>query len=353
MPVLSTAQGHEARDGRMIAPLGAVMRTGAARGHVGHFHEAGFYGSDDEFRALIVPFAEEGIAAGEPVIIGYDDRKSGLLRSWLSDPSAVEFVGDESLYAKPARAIAAYRRLFEFHVAMGAGQIRIAGDVPHPGNGGRFEGWDRYESAVNVVWEGFPVWGRCLYDTSTAPAEVLDVVERTHPRIVSPSGQGRVSDRYQNTEVFESLPYAPDLLEDSAPVVELVNRPAADARHALAEVGRDRCPAAALHDLLIGVSEAVTNAQRHGRPPATVRIWAAPDRIVVTVHDTGRGPADRLAGLVPVEGSILDRRLGLGLWVMHQLDIDIALKHSDDGFTVRLRHVAGSPASTNVAKPPG
>ena len=55
------------------------MRTGAARGQVGHFHEAGFYGSDAEFAALIVPFAEEGIAAGEPVIIGYDDRKSRLV----------------------------------------------------------------------------------------------------------------------------------------------------------------------------------------------------------------------------------------------------------------------------------
>jgi hypothetical protein len=59
-----------------------------------------------------VPFAEEGIAAGEPVIIGYDDRKSGLLRSWLTDLSAVTFIGDKSLYATPARAIATYRRLF-------------------------------------------------------------------------------------------------------------------------------------------------------------------------------------------------------------------------------------------------
>jgi hypothetical protein len=77
------------------------MRTGAARGQAGHFHEAGFYSSDAEFRALIVPFAEEGIAAGEPVIIGYDDRKSGLLRSWLTDLSAVTFIGDNSLYATP------------------------------------------------------------------------------------------------------------------------------------------------------------------------------------------------------------------------------------------------------------
>ena len=79
-----------------------------------------------------MPFAEEGIAAGEPVIIGYDDRKSHLLRSWLTDPSAVEFIADNSLYATPARAIGTYQRLFEFHLAMGAAQIRIAGDVLPP-----------------------------------------------------------------------------------------------------------------------------------------------------------------------------------------------------------------------------
>jgi anti-sigma regulatory factor (Ser/Thr protein kinase) len=325
------------------------LRTGAARGQVGHFHEVGFYGSDAEFRALIVPFVEEGIAAGEPVIIGYDDRKSGLLRSWLTDPSAVEFTGDKDLYATPARAIATYRRLFKFHVAMGAGQIRIAGDVPHPGNGGRFEGWDRYESAVNTVWQDFPVWGRCLYDISTAPQAVLDVVERTHPHIVSPKGQRRASDRYQDAQVFEGLQYAPDPLEDSPPLAVLVNRPAADARHALARIARGRIPGTALDDLLIGVTEAVTNAQCHGRPPATVRIWASPDSIVVTVHDTGPGPVDRLAGLVPAPSSTSDRQLGLGLWVVHQLGIDVTLRHTSDGFTVRLRHLPGSSGSAMTA----
>ena len=333
------------------------MRTGAAVGQTGHFHEAGFYRSDEEFRALIVPFAEEGIAAGEPVILGYDDRQSSLLRSWLTDPSAVTFVGDQSLYAKPARAIATYRRLFEFHVAMGAGQIRIAGDVPHLGNGGWFEGWDRYEAAVNIVWQDFPVWGRCLYDTTTAPAAMLDVVERTHPHIVSPSGQRQESGRYQDAPYFEGLPYAPDPLESSTPVAELVNRPAVDARHILARVTRDRIPATIIQDLLIGVTEAVTNAQLHGRPPVTVRIWAAPDRLVVTIHDTGHGPADRLAGLVPVPRSTPDRHLGMGLWVTHQLDIDVSLRHAGDGFTVRLRHLPGSSRQAATAErahePPG
>lgn len=317
------------------------MRTGAAWGQRGHFHEAGFYRSDAEFAALIVPFAEEGIAAGEPVILGYDDRKSALLRSWLSDPSAVDFAGDEGLYATPARAIETYRRLFEFHVAMGAGQIRIAGDVPHPGNGGQFEGWDRYEAAVNTVWQDFPVWGRCLYDATTAPPAVLDVVERTHPRLVWPSGQRRDSGRYQDALAFECLPYVPDPLERSTPVAELVSQPAADARHVLDRIAPGRVPATIATDLLIGTTEAVTNAHRHGRPPVTVRIWAAPGQVVVTVHDTGPGPADRLAGLVPVSSSTPGQHLGMGLWVSHQLDIDVTLRHADDGFTVRLRGGAG------------
>src|SRR5690349_24253379 len=84
---------------RPRADGGFVMRTGAARGQAGHFHEAGFYGSDVEFRDLIVPFAEEGIAAGEPVIIGCDNRKNALVRSRLTDPSAVTFLADTSLYA--------------------------------------------------------------------------------------------------------------------------------------------------------------------------------------------------------------------------------------------------------------
>lgn len=311
------------------------MRTGAARGQEGHFHEAGFYRSDGEFRDLIVPFAEEGIAAGEPVIIGYDDRKNALVRSWLTDPSAVTFLADTSLYATPSRAIAAYRRLFEFHAASGAGQIRITGELPHPGNGGTFEGWDRYEAAVNTVWDDFPVWGLCLYDTVTAPASVLAVAARTHPSIVSPSGTHRANDRFQDAGEFEALPLAPDPLEQTRPMIEQVDRSAAEARQALAQIGRGRVADAILEDLEIGVTVAVSNALVHGRGPVTVRFWATPDRVVITVHDLGRGPADPLAGLVPTPAN--SAQPGLGLWLIHQLDIDVALNHADDGFTVRLR----------------
>jgi anti-sigma regulatory factor (Ser/Thr protein kinase) len=176
---------------------------------------------------------------------------------------------------------------------------------------------------------------------TTTPPAVVDIVERTHPRIVSPSGQRRENGRYQDALVFEGLPYAPDPLEGSTPVAGLVKRPAAEARYALAQIARGRVPGTIVQDLLIGVTEAITNAQRHGRPPVTARIRAAPDRVVFAVHDTGHGPAERLAGLVPVPSSIPDRHLGVGLWVTHQLDIDVTLRRAGDGFTVRLRHLPG------------
>jgi hypothetical protein len=60
-----------------------------------------------------------------------------------------------------------------------------------------------------------------------------------------------------------------------------------------------------------GTPEAVTNALLN--PAATVRIWAAPNRIVVHVHDNGPGPPDPLAGLIPPPPAVPQtRNLGYG-----------------------------------------
>ncbi len=312
------------------------MTADAVRGSLGCVHEAGFYGSDDEFRTIIVPFVEEGLAAGEPVIIGYDERKAGLLRSWLPDLSAVNFLGAKSLYASPAGTIASYRKMFDGYLTEGARRIRVAGDVPHPGNGGRFEGWDRYEAALNTVWDDLPVWALCLYDTATAPAGVLEVVEQTHPRIALPGGSRRRGRGYLDPSDFRGLPVPPDPLERTAPAAELLARSAAEARHALNQAGRGLVADEILQDFLIGVSEAVSNALLYGQPPVTVRIWAVPGRLVVSVHDRGDGPANHLAGLVPTPHRGTGQGMGLGLWVMHQLGLDVALCYGDDGFTLRL-----------------
>jgi anti-sigma regulatory factor (Ser/Thr protein kinase) len=320
------------------------MRTGPARDATGNVHEAGFYRTDAEFLALIHPFVTEGLTAGEPVIIGYDERKCDLIRATLRRPEQVAFVQDTSLYASPARAIEAYRQQFERHVAAGAQQIRIAGDVPHEGNGGRFAGWDRYESAVNTVWQSYPVWSRCLYDATTAHDDVRDVVVRTHPRLVTPDGTATASPQYQDVPEFAGLPPTADPLEGTTPSVRLGDPSLKRTRRSVAEAARGSLDPAAFDELLFAVSEALINAQSYGHPPVAVRVWTAPDRVVVHVHDIGPGPPDPLTGLVPVpEGT---SGAGLGLWLSHQLQgVEVDLITEAEGFTVRLR--AGSPPPTS------
>jgi len=257
-----------------------------------------------------------------------------LLRSWLSDPAAVTFIADNNLYATPARAIASYWRMFEQHLGAGAARIRIAGDVPHEGNGGRFAGWDGYESAINAIWDPFPVWSRCLYDARTAAPHVLDVAGRTHTRTVLPTGQSRDNDQYQHPADFRPLPSDPDPLARSAPALEMTNPAPARIRRAVTSIGHGQISATLLRDLEVGASEVVSNAWQHGRPPVTARIWAASGQVLVEIHDAGPGPADPLAGLIPAWAN-WDFQPS-GLWLIHMLDLDVQLIRSPGGFTVRL-----------------
>jgi len=102
----------------------------------------------------------------------------------------------------------------------------------------------------------------------------------------------------------------------------------------LTSIGGARVPGTVLEELVIGVGEAVANARQHGGSPATARIWAGSGRILVHVHDSGPGPADPLAGLIPARAEPGLR--GSGLWLIHMIGLDAALIRSPDGFTVRL-----------------
>lgn len=308
-------------------------------------HHAGFYDSDAEFRSLIVPFAEEGLEAGEPLIFGYDERKNNLLSTWLPASARVTFITDTSLYATPARAIATFRRLFARHVADGAARIRIAGDVPHEGNGGRFHGWDRYEAAVNTAWSDYPVQSLCLYDATTVSLQVRDVVERTHPCLLSTSGERLANTRYEDP--FVPLDAVIDELESAAPLVSRSDISPAEARTVIEAVATPRLDRDTVHDLVLAVSEAVSNALVHGRAPTRFEVWADRDRVIVHVHDSGDGPLAAMPGLMPVNS---ETGAGLGLWLIHQLGIDVDLIGAPDGFTVRLCARRATPIVTALTE---
>ncbi|MEU6641963.1 sensor histidine kinase [Saccharomonospora sp. NPDC046836] len=315
------------------------MTSDAAAGHRCFLHATGSYGSDAEFLSLVVPFLQDGIASGEPTMAAFGPHKRQLLRAAL--PYAdVTFTEDTEELARPAAVIRSYRDFFAAQVAAGAERIWLAGEVPHPGTGVPWDWWARYEGAANYAFSDFPMWGLCAYDRHTAPPDVLADAERTHAWLITADGEYLANPHFEDPADFlrsRDSNYA-DPLEGTAPAAELHAPSAGAARRAVAMAGTGcRLHPHDLHDLALGVSEAVGNAHQHGQPPVQLRIWVAADRIVATVTDSGSGPADPFAGLLPADRSTG----GLGLWLMHQICSYVTMDRHMDGFTIRL--IAGRP----------
>ena len=346
---------------------------GAPTDGSGYLHEAVLYDSDEEFLGVVVPFLQEGVAAGEPCLVALGASSTRLVRAAVGNTNGLTFLDDR--YNRPASAIRSNRDHFAARLTDGASRIRVASEVPHPGVGAPWDGWARYEAAVNHAYAEFPLWGLCAYDTRITPASVLDDVARTHPHLATADGRW-VNPRYQDPAEFLTRrpPSQGDPVETaSPPVIDLMDPTPAAARDAVHTADMTRpdtvrsdptapgtlqveapqpdtprpdtpqrepppLDAADVEHLVFAVSEAVTNALIHGRPPVRFRLWTAPDRIVATVTDRGDGPADPFAGLLPVTDTC---SAGLGLWLTHQLCSHVTLDTTDDGFTIRL--VVGTP----------
>jgi len=302
----------------------------------GYLHQVGFYASDDGFRDLIRPFALDGIEAGEPVVFAYDPYKMDLLRDWLPDSPGITYITDTDPYATPTRSLIAWRQVIEGHLEAGATRVRIAGNVPHPGYGRSYVGWDRYEAALDNAMGDLPVWAPCLYDTRIAPPEVVDAARRLHHNVLDGDGTHNFNRHFEAADSLADFLSPPlDPLEQTVPAVQLVDPAPAEVRAAVRELSAGLLGPGEGADLVTAASETVTNAIIHGVAPVTVRIWTGDDRVLVAVHDQGQGPSDPLVGLLP--GADDGRSLGRGLWIAHQMDIDVGLFAAGTGFTVTLR----------------
>jgi anti-sigma regulatory factor (Ser/Thr protein kinase) len=266
---------------------------------------------------------------------------------------AVTFLSDLAAHERPAGVIKNFRSLLGDLVRCGAEQVRVVHAVPHPGLGVPWDGWCRYEAAVNDLLGDIPMWGLCLYDRRITPRAVLADVERTHPHL-NIAGRHLPNDRYLDPETFlRNMPQPPlDPLESEPPAVELVDPRPGASRHAVRALARHtRLTTDDVERLVVATSEAVTNAMQYGRPPVRVRMWAAPARMVVAVSDRGDGPRDPYAGLVPRPGAQQGSG-GFGLWLMNQLATATYTRDAD-GFTVHLTAGDVLPLHHQAEEQPG
>ncbi|MGE3589164.1 MAG: anti-sigma factor RsbA family regulatory protein, partial [Ilumatobacteraceae bacterium] len=277
------------------------MRSGAAAGYSGFFHEAAFYSSDDELLDIVVPFLRDGVANGEPAVVAFAERNATLTRNALGDVDGVTFLPGGDQYGRPASTIRSYLELFEDLASTGAEQIRVVGDVPHPGTGCSWHGWARYEAAVNRAFDSLPVWGMCPYDTRTTPDHVLTDVAETHRHLADGDGRHTINGAYRDPAALLAG-WIDRQVERPAPDEVIFEPTAKDARDLARHTARQAALGAVRSDsLVVSVSELVTNASLHGTSPVCLEISSAPGRVHVAVTDRGPGPSDPFAGLLAPE----------------------------------------------------
>jgi anti-sigma regulatory factor (Ser/Thr protein kinase) len=305
-----------------------------------------------------VPFLGAGLAAGERVVLACRDRVNAVLVEALGADPRVTFVERSGTYLRTPVAVATYRRLVEGHVLAGASRVRLVGEVDFGDDPAGWAEWMRYESIVNVALAPLPLSSVCAYDTRILPEPILRAGLATHPSLLG--GGGREHNHGYVEPAAFLRPWAavdPDPLQATTPafasgaLAHPAELPALRAT-LLAVLVRAGMPPAARADLVTAVNEVATNGFVHGRPPVTVRLWAAPTRLVVAVTDQGVGVGDPLlAGYAPIRANDPPQG-GMGLWLVRQVCGDVQMGGTPEGFTVRLTTaIPGSgdgfgPAST-------
>jgi anti-sigma regulatory factor (Ser/Thr protein kinase) len=304
-----------------------------------HRHEALLFSTDQELLDVLVPFLTDGFDAGEPLLVALSEPHTELLRAELPAGLPLECLPGD-VYNRPAKVIRAYREWMAEHTRAGAGRIRVAGELPAVAFGATWDWWARYEATVDHAYGEFSVWCLCAYNRRTTPAAVLRDVARTHPTVTGPDGAREPSEAYTEPAVYlsEARRMAADPVQHARPFAVLTDPAPIEARQAVRDVDRGQVPPDEVEDLVVAVSETVTNAIRHGRGPVEVRVWPGGDRIVVTVSDTGPGPVDPFAGLMPAAG---DETSGRGLWITYQSVNHVTTVRRPGRFTIRM--TAGNP----------
>jgi anti-sigma regulatory factor (Ser/Thr protein kinase) len=302
--------------------------------HGSFIHEAFLYDNDQEFFDRTVPFIEDGVAAGDAILVVLDRGRIDSLRSMVSSRHEnVQFQDMAEVGLNPGRIISAWVRF----VAASLKEGRRMRGIGEPIWNGRSEAeileCQRHEALLNVAFNSTPGFTlMCPYDRSALGEEVLALAGRTHPTLVHDGGRSLLSRDYEGTDID---PFSGNLPDPSGAVEEFV----------LAGLGLDRvrrlvaehAAAAGLDgqrasEFVVAVNEAATNTVRHADGIGVLRLWREDNSVICDVVDHG-WIHDPLAGRLPVSTT---ETAGRGLWLIHQLCDLVQIRSSETSTLVRM-----------------
>ena len=291
-------------------------------------HEAVFYAGPEAFLDHITPFVQEGVAAGEPVMVALEAPKLRALSQRLGAAAErVELVDMGDVGHNPACIIPAWRDF----VAGRSGPLRGVGEPIWSGRSpAELVECQCHEQLLNPAFadtDGFHLV--CPYDAAHLDRDVIEEAQRSHPWVgAAESARYRGADG-PPPQLSAPLPDAPGHpAEHPINWDTLSGIRALVAEHARqAGVSEQRAG-----DLVLATHEVATNSIRHGGGEGTLRVWHDDGMVVCEVRDRGRLDQP-LAGRARPE---LEDGGGWGLWLANQLCDLVQIRTLPDGNVVRL-----------------
>jgi anti-sigma regulatory factor (Ser/Thr protein kinase) len=332
MTMMERATARMSSPGRSTADARPADMHSAARSF---HHEALFYTGENGFLDGVLPFVNEALAAGEPLLVAVRDVRAQLLKGVLGeDAGRVRFLDMRQLARNPARIIPAWHDFLKENATDG-GLCRGIGEALWAGRSApEVSECQRYESLLNLAFQN---GGRfsllCPYDVDGLDPSVIEAAQISHPFLAS-AGRSRKSKRYLSPAdapgPFEgSLPAPAGTPEELAFTGEglAAVRAFVFRRAVQAQLAEEAC-----EDLVLAINELVTNSVQHGGGGGTVAIWTEGETFFCEVRDHGQ-ITDPLAGRIPPP---LDHHGGRGLWLANHLCDLVQIRSTRNGNVVRV-----------------
>jgi len=299
-------------------------------------HEALFYSGTGEFVERTSAFIRDGIDSGEPVLALVVGPKIDLLRRELSSDADRVFWADMAEVGRnPGRIISVWRDFVAVHAGGRGGHVRGIGEPIWAGRtADELVESQRYESLINLAFAGAPARMLCPYDLASLDASVIDEAYRSHP-FVTAGGVDGYSQIYRDlgeierpfddplAEPVETLEEMTLTIDGLATMRRLVSSRAAEFGLKLRRIA----------DIILAVNEIATNSLRHGREPASLRLWTSNGDLICEVSDAGCIEEPLAGRHRPAPG----QDAGYGLWLANQLCDLVQMRSFPNGTVVRVR----------------